>query len=81
MSAGSGWFSWKPLPQVNGAAQFYEAYTGRWGHNPAAAASGAYETIYAIKAALGKAGSFDANKLVNQLENIKIPSVNKINIM
>ena len=72
----TGWFSWPP-PKFDGAEAFTAAYRARWGHNPAAVACGAYETIYALKAAIESANSFETDDVVKALEKVKIKGISK----
>jgi len=72
----TGWFSWPP-PRFGGAEEFLENFRARWGHNPAGLACGAYETIYALKAAIEKANSFETEKVVKALEEVKIKGISK----
>ncbi|MDY6972853.1 MAG: ABC transporter substrate-binding protein [Thermodesulfobacteriota bacterium] len=72
----TGWFSWPP-PKFNGAEEFLEGFRARWGHNPAALACGAYETIYALKAAIEKANSFETEKVIKALEEVEIAGISK----
>jgi ABC-type branched-subunit amino acid transport system substrate-binding protein len=53
------------------------AYRKKWGSNPAANASGGYETVYALKAAIEKANSFDTDEVVKALENVRIKGISK----
>lgn len=70
------WFSWPP-PKLEGAQAFLDNYVKRWNSSPSGTASGAYETVYALKAAIEKAGSLDPDKLIKALEGVRIPGISK----
>lgn len=72
----TGWFSWPP-PKFEGAEQFLQAYRKRWDQNPAAVAAGGYETVYALKAAIEQADSFESDRVIKALEEIRIKGISK----
>lgn len=69
------WFAANDTPTNK---RFVDAYLKRYGQYPSYNAQGAYAAIYAYKAAIEKAGSFDADKIVAALENlvVDLPSGN-----
>lgn len=69
-------------PGVNGAAMtdktpaFYKAFTKQFGvEEPAYDAYTTYDAVYALKHAIEKAGSTDADKLVQALEKVQFTGV------
>lgn len=62
-----------PLAKYPPAKQFYDAYVKKWkemqtGHKPAVS----YDAVYAMKAAIEKAGSLDPDKIAKALETVSI---------
>ena len=58
-----------PLKKYAPSTKFYEAYTKRWGeqqsgHMP----SESYDSVYALVAAIERAGSLDSDKVVKEIE-------------
>ncbi len=56
--------------------KFYNAYTEKWGVEPEGlGASSSYMAVYALKDAIERAGSIDADKVVTALEEIDLMGV------
>lgn len=56
--------------------KFYNAYTEKWGVEPEGlGASSSYMAVYALKDAIERAGTIDADKVVTALEQIDLMGV------
>ncbi|HSL61934.1 MAG TPA: ABC transporter substrate-binding protein, partial [Desulfotignum sp.] len=56
--------------------KFYNAYTEKWGVEPEGlGASSSYMAVYALKDAIERAGTIDADKVVTALEQIDMEGV------
>ena len=73
-----GFSQWEPLPQVfklPGMTEYIEAYEKRFNEKPNYHAGGAYGALLVTEAAVKKAGSFDSEKLREDLATLDVTTM------
>ncbi|MGD0855123.1 MAG: ABC transporter substrate-binding protein [Dehalococcoidia bacterium] len=75
------YFDWTyPVAMTDLTVPFYDAFTKKYNERATWSATGAYDNVYLLKAALEKAGTLDADKVVPVLEGIAVKGVTAPNV-